>query len=281
MNTEKVIITAALTGAVTPKEKNECIPLTPEEIAEDAYTCWKAGAAIVHLHMRDENSNGTMDINRFQKTIQLLREKQDCDVVINCTSSGESAASDARRMEHMKGLDGIEIGSYDAGTFNWMPSGVFMNSPDFLEKLGKVYLERDIKPEIEIFDAGMLGIANYYYEHGILKAPLHFQLCLGVLGGMPATVENLVYLVKHLPDGATWSAFGVGKGHLPILYATLALGGHVRVGLEDNIYYSRGVKATNRQLVERAVQAIRTFGKEPATSAEAREILGIKPLSHS
>ena len=278
MNTDKVIITAALTGAVTPKEKNEYIPLTPAEIAEDAYKCGQAGAAIVHLHMRDENSNGTMDKERFRETIRLLREKKDCDVVINCTSSGEGTASDERRMAHMRELDGIEIGTYDAGTFNWMPSGVFMNSPAFLETLGKVYLQRGIKPELEIFDAGMLGIANYYHEQGILTAPMHFQLCLGVLGGMPATVENLVYLVNHLPAGSTWSAFGVGKGHLPILYATLALGGHVRVGLEDNVYFSKGVKATNCQLVERAAKAVCLFGKQPATPGEAREILGLKPL---
>lgn len=275
---EKVIVTAALTGAVTPKEKNRHIPITPEEIAADAYACWKAGAAMVHLHMRDDNAKGTMDAARFRRAIELLREHKDCDVILNCTSSGEDGAPDERRMEHMKTVEGIEIGTYDAGTFNWMPAGVFMNTPAFLEKLGKTYLERGIKPEIEIFDAGMLGVAHYFYEQGSLKAPMHFQLCLGVLGGMAATVENLVYLVNHLPQGATWSAFGVGKGHLPILYATLALGGHIRVGLEDNVMFSKGVKATNVQLVERAVQAVRTFGKEPATPAEAREILGLKPL---
>lgn len=170
------------------------------------------------------------------------------------------------------------MGSYDAGTFNWMPGGVFMNSPQFLEKLGDLYLERGIKPEVEIFDAGMLGIADYFAKQGHLSTPCHYQLCLGVLGGMPATVENLVYLVRHLPENATWSAFGVGKSHLPILYAALALGGHIRVGLEDNVYLSKGVPATNVQLVERAVQAVRTFGKQPATPAQAREILGLKPL---
>lgn len=275
---DQVIITAALTGAVTPQAKNEHIPITPEEIAADAYACWKAGAAMVHLHMRDENSKGTMDVERFRRTIELIRAHKDCDVIINCTSSGEDDAADDRRMEHMRTLDGIEVGTYDAGTFNWMPAGVFMNTPAFLEKLGKTYLERGIKPEVEIFDAGMLSVANYFREQGSLKAPVHYQLCMGVLGGMPATVENLVYLVNHLPEGSTWSAFGVGKGHLPILYATLALGGHIRVGLEDNVYFSKGVKATNVQLVERAAQAVRTFGKQPATPAQAREILGLKPL---
>lgn len=245
---DKVIITAALTGAVTPKEKNASIPLTPEEIAEDAYKCWKAGAAIVHLHMRNDEGIGCMDEKKFEETIKLIRAKKDCDVIINCTSSGDNTgtATYEDRMRHHKELDGIEMGSYDAGTFNWMPGGVFMNPPQFLEELGDVYMQRGIKPEVEIFDAGMLGIANYFAGKGHLSTPIHYQFCLGVLGGMPATVENLVYLVNHIPEGSTWSAFGVGKQHLPIMYAALALGGNIRVGLEDNVYFSKGVPGNER-----------------------------------
>lgn len=272
----KVIITAALTGAVTPKEINPNIPLTPQEIADDAYACWKAGASVVHLHMRDENGIGTMNKDLFEETIKLIKEKK-CDVVINCTTSGDNRASDEERMAHIKALK-PEMASFDAGSFNWMPGGVFMNSPQFLEKLGNAMLEGNVKPEFEIFDAGMLGIVEYYKKKGILKAPLHYQFVLGVLGAMPATVENLLYLVNKIPEGSTWSAFGIGKGHLPILYTTLALGGNVRVGLEDNVYMSKGVPATNVKLVERAVRAIKEIGKEVATPAEAREILGLKQL---
>jgi len=272
----KVIITAALTGAVTPKEINPNIPLTPQEIADDAYACWKAGASVVHLHMRDENGIGTMNKDLFEETIKLIKEKK-CDVVINCTTSGDNRASDEERMAHIKALK-PEMASFDAGSFNWMPGGVFMNSPQFLEKLGNAMLEGNVKPEFEIFDAGMLGIVKYYKKKGILKAPLHYQFVLGVLGAMPATVENLLYLVNKIPEGSTWSAFGIGKGHLPILYTTLALGGNVRVGLEDNVYMSKGVPATNVKLVERAVRAIKEIGKEVATPAEAREILGLKQL---
>ena len=283
----KVIITAALTGAVTPAGYH--IPETPEQIAEDAYQCWKAGAAIVHLHMRDEQGLGTMDAERFKKTIELIRAHKDCDVVINCTSSGDNrvsggdAAGNAIRMKHMRTVDGIEMGSYDAGSFNWMPGGVFMNTPQFLQELGDVYMERGIKPELEIFDTGMLGVSNYFVKKGHLPTPCHYQFCLGVLGGMPATVENLLYLTKHIPEGSTWSAFGVGAGHLPIMYAALALGGNIRVGLEDNVVYGKDeegnkILATNLMLVERAVKAVETFGKKPATSAQAREILGNQPL---
>jgi len=280
----KVIITAALTGAVTPAGYS--IPETPEQIARDAYACWKAGAAVVHIHTRAEDGLGAMNTGAFAEIVERIRAYEDCDVVINCTSSGASPqhpATDEERYLHHLTVPGIEMGSYDAGTFNWMPSGVFMNTPQFLEKLGDAYMEMGIKPEIEIFDAGMLGIAEYFVKKGHLPAPCHYQFCLGVLGGMPATVENLLYLKNHIPEGSTWSAFGVGAGHLPILYAALALGGHLRVGLEDNVVYGKAedgskIMATNVMLVERAVKAVELFGKKPATSAQAREILGIKPL---
>lgn len=270
----KVIITAALTGAMTPKDLNPNIPLTPEEIAEDAYRCQKAGAAIVHLHMRDDKGRGTMDKEKFKKTIELIKERTDCDVVINCTTSGDNRASYEERMAH---LDYVhpEMASFDSGSFNWMPAGIFDNSPQFLQMLGSKLKTLGIKPELEIFDTGFMNIAKYYVQQGTLQTPCHYQFVLGVLGGMEATVKNLQYLYEMLPEGSTWSAFGLGKQHMPIMYATLALGGHLRVGLEDNVYYSKGVMATNVMLVERAVRAIKEFGKEVATPKEARMILGL------
>ena len=276
----KTIITVATTGAWPTKANNPNVPMTPEEISEDVYACWKAGAAIAHLHMRDDEGHGTMDKEKFRETIKLIRSHKDCDVIINCTSSGaspEHPATDDERMAHHRELSGIEMGSYDAGSFNWMPGGVFVNSPQFLQKLGDLYMEKGIKPELEIFDAGMLGVANYFVKKGHLPTPCHYQFCLGVLGGMPATVENLLYLVQHIPAGSTWSAFGVGKGHLPILFASLALGGHIRVGMEDNVMYAKGVLAeSNVQFVERARRVIEEYGKQVATPAEARGILGLK-----
>lgn len=280
------IITAALTGAVTPAGYD--IPETPEEIAQCAYECWQLGAAVVHIHTRAEDGKGAMNTQAFGEIVRIIRSHKDCDVIINCTSSGQSPdhpATDEQRYLHHKTVSGIEMGSFDAGSFNWMPGSVFLNSPQFLQQLGDVYMERGIKPEIEIFDAGMLGVAEYYVKQGYLPSPCHFQFCLGVLGGMSATVENLLYLKEHIPAGSTWSAFGVGAGHMPILYATLALGGHIRVGLEDNVIFGKDeqgnkIMATNQMLVKRAVQAVRTFGNRPATSAEARKILGIPPLKH-
>jgi uncharacterized protein (DUF849 family) len=271
----KVIISAALTGAMTPKDMNPNIPLTPEEIAKDAYACWKAGAAIVHIHMRDDKGMGTMDKEKFKKTVDLIKEYKDCDVVINCTTSGDNRASFDERMAHLPYVK-PEMASYDSGSFNWMPFGIFENPPQFLEPLGNLMKELQIKPEIEVFDSGFMGVAKYYEKQGVLQAPLHYQFVLGVLGGMEASVKNLQYLYDMLPQGATWSAFGIGKGHMPIMYATLALGGHLRVGLEDNVYYSKGVLASNVMLVDRAVRVVREFGKEIATPDEAREILKLR-----
>ena len=275
---DKVIISCALTGAWPKKEKNPAIPYTPREIADAAYASWQAGAAIVHLHMRDDKGNGTMDKEKFRESIRLIREYKDCDVVINCTSSGGTNLTEDERMAHFIEIQEIEMGSCDIGSFNWGDMDIFDNSPSFLKKLCNVYDQHDIKPEVEIFDYGMIGNAKHYMEKGFIKSPMWCELVLGVLGGMDATVENLLYLAQHLPEGTIWSACGIGKAHLPIMYAALALGGHLRVGLEDNLYMSQGVKATNPMMVERAVRVVREFGKQPATSAEAREILGIKPF---
>lgn len=270
---DKVIITAALTGAVTPKDINPNIPMTPQEIANDAYECWQAGAAVVHLHMRDEQGVGTMNTELFKETVALVKEK--CDVVINLTTSGDNRASDEERMAHIAAIK-PEMASFDAGSFNWMPAGVFMNTPQFLEKLGKLMIEAQVKPELEIFDSGMIHTTEYYLKKGVLLAPPHYQFVLGVLGAAMATVENLVYLKNLLPKNATWSAFGIGKAHLPILYAAIALGGNVRVGLEDNVYYSKDLLATNVDLVARAGRLVKEAGKEVATPADARQILGLR-----
>jgi len=214
-----------------------------------------------------------MDKDRVKKSVQLIQKK--CDVVMNLTTSGERGAPDERRMAHLIEIK-PEMASYDSGTFNWMPAAVFMNSPEFLEKLGKTMATYNIKPEIEVFDSGMLHNAEYYVKQGILKEPMHIQICLGVLGAATATINDLVHLKNMLPKNATWSAFGVGKDHLPILYTTIALGGHVRVGLEDNIYYAKGESASNPQLVARAARLIKEANNKVATPADARQILGLK-----
>ena len=276
---KKTIITVACTGAWPKKENNPNVPMTPQEIADDVYDCWLAGAAVAHLHMRDDEGNGTMSADKFRETVTLLREQHpDCDIVLNLTTSGDLYATDETRQAHLEELR-PEMGSYDCGSMNWLHSGLFINSPKFLEELGKNMQEWGVKPEIEAFDPGMIGNAAYYLKRGVLKAPLHFQMCMGCANGIPGSKKNLLFMVEtmtQLCPGSTWSAFGVGHSAMEILYATVALGGHIRVGMEDNVMYSKGVLAeSNRQFVERAARVIREFGNEVATPADAREILGL------
>jgi 3-keto-5-aminohexanoate cleavage enzyme len=270
----KVMLTVATTGAWPSKKDTPHIPLQPKEIADEVYACWKAGASVAHIHVRDDEGKSSMDFNKFKETVELIRAT-DCSIVINLTTSGQLGLADEDRMKHIIALK-PELASYDCGSMNWAHSTVFENSPRFLEKLGTVMQENNIKPEIEIFDAGMVYNALYYLKKGFLKAPLHFQFVLGVPGGMDATVENLLFLKNLIPAGSTWGALGVGRGHLPIMYATLATGGHVRVGMEDNIFYSKGVLAeSNMAFVERTKRIAAEINKEIATPDEARKILGL------
>ncbi len=270
----KVVLTVATTGAWPSKDDNLGVPLQPREIADDIYACWKAGASVAHIHVRDDEDKASMSYEKFKETIDYVRAT-DCNIVLNTTTSGGLGLTDEIRMKPFSELK-PEMASYDCGTMNWMHSTVFENSPKFLEKLGLKMQESGVKPEIEIFDAGMIYNALYYLKQGVLKAPLHFQFCLGTPGGMTATVENLVFLKNLIPEGSTWSAFGVGKGHMPILYAALALGGNIRIGMEDNVYYQKGVLAeSNVQFVERAKRIIEEMGKSVATPDEARQILSL------
>ena len=253
---KKLIITAALCGAGTTKKQTPCVPITPEEIAADAVACAKAGAAVIHIHVRDENGVNSMDTKRFCQVVDLVREecgKAGVDPVLNLTTSGSKWPEDIRRA-HLPILM-PEMCSYDPGTLNWANSYIFLNTPPFLERLGLLTQELDIKPEIEIFDAGMLGNVDYYLKKGVLKAPLHYQLVLDVPGGMPGNIDSINHLVSKLPEGSTWSITGIGKAHMPCMLAGLAAGcDNLRVGLEDNVFMKKGEYATNAQLVERAVK---------------------------
>jgi uncharacterized protein (DUF849 family) len=281
---KKTIITVAITGAPGTKKLNPATPITPEEMAQDAYECYKAGASIVHLHMKDDDGvSPSMSLEKFEKTRNLINEK--CNIVVNMTTSGVYAITDGCvTTGSFKKNDPIrtdvlklkpEIGTYDIGTMNF-GRAVFLNTIPFLESMGTQMQELGVKPEVECFDIGHIRSAKALIKSGHLESPVHFQLCLNVPGGAAGTVENLSYMRRLLPTESTWSAFGIGASHLPVIFASLALGGHIRVGLEDNIYYSRGVLATNVQLVKRAANAIELFGNEVATPDEAREMLGIK-----
>ena len=277
MNENSVVISAALTGGgrVVSKGSQSARPITPEQIARDVVACAKAGAAICHIHVRDKDGVGTMDLGRTTEVydaIQAAVKEAGVDVILNFTTSGGSN-DDEVRVSHLKALR-PEMCSYDAGTINWANDGVFMNSPKFLIKLGQVTMDYAIKPEIEVFDSHMIKAAVRFHERGFLEAPLHFQLVMGTYGGMDATVENLLFLRNQLPAGSTYSVTGIGAGSVPMLMAALALGADgIRVGLEDNLYMSKGVPATNVSQVERAVKLVELANRKVATAAEARELL--------
>lgn len=285
MKSNKLMITCALCGGGTTRKQSPYLPLSPEEMAADSVKAVKAGACILHIHARDIDGNNTMETDRFVEVVTAIRQAlraENLDAIINVTSSGAKFPEDMR-VAHLPILM-PEMCSYDPGTLNWGNKTIFLNTPAFLERLGKLTQELDIKPEIEIFDAGMLGNVEYYLKKGVLKAPLHYQLVLDVPGGMPGDMDSVLetvnYLSSKLPEGSTWSITGIGKAHVPCMLAGLAAGcDNLRVGLEDNVWQdrSKGELATNESLVKRAVELGKLVGREIATAAEAREILGIKP----
>jgi uncharacterized protein (DUF849 family) len=194
--------------------------------------------------------------------------------VYNLTTSGSVWPED-KRVGHLSTLK-PEMCSYDPGTMNWANSYVFLNTPQFLERLGTLSQELNIKPELEIFDAGMMGNVDFYVKKGFLKTPLHYQFVLGVPGGMPGNIESLSYLLPKMQPGATWGVSGIGRSHVPLMLAALSEDcDGLRVGLEDCIIYEGKELATNVQLVERAVRLGEVVGRSIATAAEAREIMGL------
>lgn len=275
--TNKVIITVALLGAGTSKEMTPYVPLQPEEIAEDVVKCAKAGAAIAHIHVRDEQGKSSMETKYYVAVVDACRKachEAGVDIVFNLSTAGSSFPDDMRmaQLEACK----PEMCTFDPCTMNWGNRFVFANTPPFLEKLGAEIQRTNTKPEIEIFDAGHMFNLQYYLKKGILQAPLHIQFMMGVVGAMPGNVPNFGYMIDHIPEGCTWSISGIGKAHMPMMLAGLAAGcDGLRVGLEDNLYLSHGVLATNEQLVARAAELVRIAGREVATAADTREILGL------
>jgi uncharacterized protein (DUF849 family) len=196
----KVILTVATTGAVTSREDTPYLAQSPQEIADEVVRCYEAGASIAHIHVREEDGTPSMNIEKFRETVRLIRER--CDIVLNLTSSGGIGLKEEDRIKPLVELQ-PEVATFDAGTMNWRHETIFENNPKFLERLGSEMLRVNVKPEIEVFDAGMLYNALYYVKKGIIKEPIHVQFVLGAPGGTAATIENLVYLKGLLPKDVT------------------------------------------------------------------------------
>lgn len=274
---DKVIISVATTGSWTTREQTPYVPITEEEIAAEAIRCWREGAAIVHIHVRDEQGRVTSDPARYARVRDLIRA-EGCDIVLNfSTGGGAGIVPDEERIAPVRLRP--EIASFDAGSVNF-GDRVFVNSPQFLEALAQEMQVHGVKPEIECFDSGFIETAKRFIERGLIQPPYWFQMVLGVRGGAPATVEQLAHMVRQLPAGSLWSVCAIGRHQLPMNVAALVMGGHVRTGLEDNIYYSYRVLAEgNAPLVARIVRIARELGREPATPSEARQLLGLPPFA--
>jgi 3-keto-5-aminohexanoate cleavage enzyme len=271
---DKLIITVGITGSRITRQQTPYIPITPEEIAQSGIEAWRVGASVLHVHVRDPKTGlGTQDISTFKEVVDRLRSET--DAILCLTTSGIPG----RNLPFEERLNSLslkpELVSFDAGSIN-MGGHIFLNLPEFLEILAKETLTRGIKPELEVFEVGMVYTCLRYLEKGLLKTPLHFQFVLGTPAGMPATAKSLLHLSEIIPQSSTWSVIGIGAGQLPMAIIGMMMGGHVRVGLEDNIYYSKGLLTKNNaQLVERIVRVAKEFGREVANPSDARKILNL------
>jgi len=287
-----VVVTCAVTGAGDTVDKHPAIPVTPEQIANSAIEAADAGAAIVHLHVRDpDTGKGSRDINLFKETVGLVRNSGR-NVLINLTAGmggdlvvddenpevpaeGTDLISAEERMAHVELLR-PDIATLDCGTINFDNANyVYIQTPNMLRAMAARYAEIGVKPEMEVFDLGHLRFANQMVSEGLIKGTPMYQVCLGIPWGAGADSATMTAMVGQLPRDAFWSGFGISRTQMPMAAQAMLLGGNVRVGLEDNLYLEKGVPASNAQLVEKAVRIIRDLGGQICDADQARERLGI------
>lgn len=270
---EKLIISACICGAEVTKEQNPAVPYTVEETVREAKAAYDAGASLIHLHVRWDDGTPTQDTGRFQECMDGIR-KVCPDVIIQPSTGGAVGMTDLERLQSTYVSPTPEFATLDCGTCNFGGDDIFVNTDNTIMNFAKIMQERGIKPELEVFDKGMIDIALKVDKKGLLNHPLHFDFVLGVQ--MSATVRDLVFMAGSIPAGSTWTATGIGKSTWNIAAATIAMGGHVRVGFEDNLYLEKGVLAKNNgELVAKVVELAKLIGREVATPAEARQILGL------
>jgi len=270
---EKLIITACICGAEVTKDHNPAVPYTVEEIAREAKSSREAGASIIHLHVREDDGTPTQNAERFKRCIEAIRNV--CpDVIIQPSTGGAVGMSNDERLQPIV-LD-PEMATLDCGTCNFGGDDIFVNTENTIIEFAQKMTARGIKPELEVFDKGMIDMALRLHRKGYIPSPMHFDFVLGVNGGISAEARDLVFMEGSIPAGSTWTAAGIGRAQFPIAAMTIAMGGHVRVGFEDNIYLEKGVLAkSNGELVAKAVRIAKELGRSPATPAEARAILGL------
>lgn len=291
--TRKVIVSCAVTGSAPTVGKHPAIPVTPEQIARAAIEAGEAGATIAHIHVRDPNTGlPSGELHLYREVVERIRASGS-EILINLTTGyggrlnpdldrpdlrgqGSTFMSPEARIAHIVELR-PEICTLDVATMN-MGENAFVNVPKHLRVMAEGIRAAGVKPELEVFDVGHLRLTNQLIQEGLIEAPPLVQVVLGVAWGLPAETEAMAYMRRLMPEGAVWAAFGISRFEFPMVAQAVLLGGHVRVGLEDNIYISRGEYARdNAQLVERAVDILRLLDGEPASPAEARQMLNLRP----
>ncbi len=288
-----VVVTCAVTGAGDTVGKHPGVPVTPEQIADAAVEAAGAGASVAHIHVRDpESGKGSRDPALFREVVERIRSSG-TDVVINLTAgmggdwvpreddpampaAGTDMIGPVERLAHVAELR-PEICSIDCGTMNFgNGSEIYISTPAYLRKMAELVKGWGVKPELEVFELGHIRFANQMIAEGLIAEPPLFQICLGIPWGADQSVDTMKAMKDALPTGAQWAGFGISRMEMPMAAVAVAMGGNVRVGLEDNLYLDRGVLATNAQLVGRAVEIIERMGARAVTPSEARERLGLR-----
>ena len=267
---ERLIITVAPTGSLPRKEQNPHVPISPMEIAECALRCEEAGASILHVHVRDQDQASSDNPALFQEVVDLLAGRS--DLIIQISTGGRAGSTLESRKSRL--AVPCEMASLTTGSVNF-PRSVYVNPPELVEGLAREMQERGVKPEMEIFDVSMITNAIALRDMGLAQTPLLFDFVMGLKGAQPALLSHLAHLANLIPDGSTWTVAGVGPAQLTMGIHAVLMGGHVRVGLEDNLYYRKGELASNEMLVERVARLSRELGREVATPVQARALLNL------
>ena len=272
---EKLIITAAICGAEVTKEHNPSVPYTVREIGIEAEKSFLAGASIIHLHVREDDGTPTQNMKRFQECVNKIKTR--CpDVIIQPSTGGAIGMSNEERLQPIFMKPQPEMATLDCGTMNFGGDEIFVNTENTIIHFATEMNSRGIKPELECFDKGMIDMALRLNKKGYIKDPMHFNFVLGVNGGIAATPRDLIFMVDSIPKSSTFTVCAIGRHEFPMVIMSIVLGGHARVGFEDNVYLSKGVLApSNKELVEKVVRISKELGRDIASPYEARKILSL------
>jgi len=270
----KLVITLATTGNINRRERNPSLPCSPQEMADDMHECIKLGVSVLHVHSRNENLLPTMRVDVFRETCRLIKER-DPDAIIQISTGGRAARAGSGNEWRIDPLNLMpEMGSYTPGSVNLGPI-VYQNDAKLTQELAQKFCDTGIKPQVEVFDTNMISNTDILVKQGLLKRPIDFGFVMGAPGAQECSLRQLGHLIAMLQPGDTWTSIGIGKFEMPLAYMAIAMGGHVRVGLEDNNKTPDGKIATNYELVKHVVEIAKAMGREIASPEEAREILSM------